>query len=53
MDTISDNCVWTKEANDEIEDYLNSLASVINSSGKIVAGGNSSLIKRAIWNISS
>jgi hypothetical protein len=50
---VSDNTVWTNEANQEIEDYLNSIASVINPSGKIIAGANTSLIKRTIYNISA
>jgi hypothetical protein len=49
---VSDNTVWSKEANNEINQYLNSIASVISPSGKLTAGATTSLIKRTIYNIS-
>jgi hypothetical protein len=53
-DTVSDNTVWTKEANDEITNYLDSISSVLSPNGDITAGGlNTSLIKLAIYNITA
>ena len=50
-DTISVNCLLSNEANEEVRDYLNHPASVITTSGRLVTGFNTDLIKLVLFNM--
>lgn len=51
-DTVSNNFVFSKEANEEIEQYLNSKKSIVTPSSKLAVGINTDLAERVIFNLS-
>lgn len=51
-DTISNNFVFSKEANDEIEKYLSSKQSIVTPSSDLAVGINTDLSEVVIYNLS-
>lgn len=51
-DTVSNNFVFSKEANDEIVQYLDSKRSVVTPSTTLAVGINTDIAKQTIFNLS-